>query len=255
MNLTENINDIESPSTSTKNSDSATRKKQDTTNDTVFSFKDMQLKINDKLQIQPATLSKKSQSPTQVTYYTAKLIGYYLNLGLLISEPHSVKINEYPLLEGDELFIFYFNGQTLFKFTSYVEKIITLPFKYLHLTFPKHISGKQIRSSRRVSVNIEATVNSITSPVIITDISTTGAKIETNQELGGINTAIDIAFEIGLHELKTKLQLKGKVQSFNISHTNALNPLCYGIRFTSLQHDQNLLLHNLIYQNLMDEFT
>ncbi|SEQ99510.1 PilZ domain-containing protein [Nitrosomonas sp. Nm51] len=253
MRLFETINDVEKPSITSKDSNSPAHNELTATDDSIFSFKDLQLKVNDKLQIQLASVAKKSYNPTGIAYYSTRLIGYYQNYGLMVSEPRSAKINEYPLFESDELFIFYFNGQTLFKFASYVEKIITLPFKYLHLSFPKHISGKQIRKSKRIGVNIEVTVNNNPSPAIITDISTTGAKIETNQEIGSFNAAVDLAFEISLHGYSTKLQLKGNVQSFNISHENAQNPLCYGIKFTSLQHNQKLLLQNLIYQKLINE--
>ena len=249
MGLSKTLNDIKNPSSKVQNVENLSNHNgNNTVLDTQLTFGDMQLKVNDKLQIQLVSFGNRNRKICLV-----KLIGYIQNHVLMVSEPSSSQITGHPLLEGDELAIFYFNGQTLFKFTSYVEKIITIPIKYIHLSYPKHITGKKIRKTKRIETCIEASINDSSKLSIITNISMTGAEIATSYDIGPLGSVIDLFLMINLQEKETKLQLKAIVKSFNITHTNLQNPLIYGVEFTSLQHNQSLILNNFINQRLIDD--
>ncbi|SFK19021.1 PilZ domain-containing protein [Nitrosomonas aestuarii] len=227
--------------------------KQNAASNNQFTFEDMRLKIGDQLQIKlfPQTMGIRHSANSE--YYMANLIGYYQDRSILVSIPHTTHIAECAMLENDKLAIYFFSGRTLFKFISYIDKIISLPYRYMHLSFPSQISGQTIRKSRRIDVCIEATANNSDTPIIITDISTAGAKIETSSDIGQPGDLIDLSFTINLYEKETRLQVKAIIRSFNITHTNE-QPLCFGVEFTELQQEQIQMLRDLVYQQIIDGF-
>ncbi|MDR4514906.1 flagellar brake protein [Nitrosomonas sp.] len=160
-----------------------------------FTFEDLKLKVGDQLQIRLSMQEKGACRPENGRYYLTNLIGYFQGRSLLSSIPQSTQLAGCPLVENDKLDVFFFNGKTLFKFSSFVDKIISLPFKYMHLSFPDQISGQIIRKSKRTSVCINAIIKNPKILVKISDISMTGAKIQSSSDIGKLSDSIEIALK------------------------------------------------------------
>lgn len=216
------------------------------------SFDDMRLKVGDKLQLRLHSSAKSSCYLNNGGYCMATVIGYIPDHSLIVSMPKTDQLAGQPLLEGDQILVRLFSGQCAFSFTVFVDKLVKLPLKYLHLSFPKHVLGQTIRKSRRVKVIIEAeaTINSRSIPIIITNLSATGAEISTHNELGGIGTLIELFVKVKIHEKETSLQLQSIVRSFK--DIKKQDVLFYGIEFTELQAEQIFALRSFIYQELAE---
>ena len=216
-----------------------------------FNFDDMQLKVGDRLQLQLHSSAKSSCCSNNDTCMVT-VIGYVPDHSLIVSMPKTDQLIGQPFLEGDQILVRLFSGRCAFSFTVFVDKLVKLSFKYLHLSFPKHILGQTIRKSRRVrtAIEAEATVNSGSIPLIITNLSAAGAEISTHTELGGIGTLIELSVKVKIHEKEISLRLQSIIRSFKA--INKQDALRYGVEFTSLQAEQIFSLRSFIYQELVE---
>ena len=216
-----------------------------------FNFDDMQLKVGDRLQLQLHSSAKSSCRLNNDTCMVT-VIGYVPDHSLIVSMPKTDQLIGQPFLEGDQILVRLFSGRCAFSFTVFVDKLVKLSFKYLHLSFPKHILGQTIRKSRRVrtAIEAEATVNSGSIPLIITNLSAAGAEISTHTELGGIGTLIELSVKVKIHEKEISLQLQSIIRSFKA--INKQECIRYGVEFTGLQAEQIFSLRSFIYQELVE---
>jgi hypothetical protein len=214
-----------------------------------FDFDDMQLKVGDKLQLRLHSGAKGLCCINNVGYCTATVIGYFPNHSLLVSMPKTDQFAGQPLIEGDKVLVRLFSRQYAFSFTVFVDKLINLPFKYVHLSFPKHIQGQTIRKSRRIQISIEAKANveNESIPLIITNLSAGGAEINTHNKLGEIDTPMELPLKVKIHDKEVMLLLQSTIRSFKVKQ----GILIYGVEFTELDAEQNFLLRSFICQELV----
>lgn len=219
-----------------------------------FNFEDMQLAVGDKLQLKLSSNTKSSQDSNSLGnhFFFATVIGYIKNKTLIVTMPRTDQLVGEPLLEGDQILVRLFGGQYAFSFTAFIDKIIKLPFKYIHLSFPKHIVGQTIRKSRRIKCQIEATVNKDATPVVITNLSTSGAELSSKANLGEPGTAIELAFNVKVHDKESVLQLHAVIRSVKHAGKNKPDTQYIGLEFTEMQSDQVFLLRSFIYQELAE---
>jgi hypothetical protein len=147
-------------------------------------FDDMGLRVGDRMQLAPP--SSLRGEPCMV-----RLIGYVRDLSLLVSAPPP-GFWPAPVIEGDNVVMRVFSGRSAFGFVCQVDRIIKLPFEYLHLSFPRMIAGRVIRRSRRVKCSLPVTVDGAAGlAATITNLSSTGAEIRTDADV----TRIDVTDE------------------------------------------------------------
>lgn len=216
-----------------------------------ISFEDMQLKVGHKLQLRLSALSKGSGESNN-NFYAARLIGYVKNSTFIVTMPTCDQLTGDPFVEGDQIHIRLFSGQCVFSFTVFLDKIIKLPFKYLHLSFPKDILNQTIRKSQRIKCNIQALVDDESIPLTITDLSATGAKFSANTNVGEMDTMIILSFTINILDKEIHLSLKSIIKSVKQVSKNNQETLCFGVEFTELNAEQIFALRNLIYQQMVE---
>lgn len=220
-----------------------------------FKFKDMKLKVGHKLQLKLYSHSKEAAGKTNNNFYTATLFGYVEDNTLIVSMPASNNLTGEPFIEGDQILVRIFSGQCVFSFSVFVEKVIKLPFKYLHLSFPKHILGQVVRKSRRIKCNIPASVSEESILLTIINLSATGAQISTATPLGEPGTAIILSFTIKIHDKEIAMSVKSMIKSARQANKDSSETLYLGIEFTELKPDQVFSLNSLIYQEIVEHPT
>ena len=220
-----------------------------------FNFEDMQLKVGHKLQLKLYSHAKEASGKTNNNFYTATLFGYVEDSTLIVSMPASNNLTGEPFIEGDQILVRIFSGQCVFSFSVFVEKVIKLPFKYLHLSFPKHILGQVVRKSRRIKCNIPASVSEKNIPLTIINLSSTGAQISTTTSLGELGTAIILSFTIKILDKEIAMSVKSMIRSTRQANKNSPETLYIGIEFTELEPDQVFALNSLIYQEIVENPT
>lgn len=216
-----------------------------------FRFDDMHLKVGHKLQLR---LSSKLRSSVEIksNFYVSNLIGYVQGNTLIVTMPASDQYVGDPYIEGDQVQVSLFSGNSVFNFTVFVDKIIKVPFKYLHLSFPKGIQGQNIRKSRRIKCSIQGSVVENSIPVSITDLSICGAGICSDLPLGSLGTTITLSFAITVLDKEIPLSIKSTIRSAKEVNKNGQKIICFGFEFIDITSEQMHTLHHLIYQEIVE---
>ena len=209
-----------------------------------FLFQDMRLAVGDKLQLSPPSTVSGNRS-------VVPLIGYVEGVTLIVGAPPAGQWRP-PLIEGDQVAVRVFSGQNAFGFTAYVNKIIKLPFDYLHLSFPKNIVGKIIRNSRRIKTHIAAVVTGNPVAAVISNLSATGAEVRAGASLGETGTTIALSFTLNIYGTDTPLALQAVIRSAKPDAQEAEGAWRLGIEFSELKPNDVATLHSLIYQELVE---
>lgn len=216
-----------------------------------ISFEQMQLKVGQKMQLSLMS-SLKPGNESYSSAYTSSLIGYIHDTVLIVSMPTTDTLLGEPFIEGDQLQVRLFSSQSAYTFSVFVEKIIKLPFKYLHLSFPKNISAQNIRKSRRVRCYFQGTETQKNIAMQIIDISTSGAGIESQLPIGSLGTEVRLSFAVSVFDEELPFNIKGIVKSAKPSSKNGKKIIFTGVEFTDLEKKQLTSLRHLIYQVIVD---
>ena len=217
-----------------------------------FNFDDLKLKVGDKLQIKPNSTQRQANHGNKNGYSAANVIGYVQDKTIMITTPNLDSHSTSTWLEHDQVLVRFFNGQYIFSFSAFVEYIAKQPFRHIHLSFPKQILGQAIRNSVRIRSDIAAEVksNQDIHASRITNLSSTGAEISVNADLGESGSNVDVTFGIGYQEI-APLSLHAVIRSSRISQ-NESDQLIYGVEFVDLTPDQIVALRSHIYKEILD---
>ena len=215
-----------------------------------FTFQDMHINVGDKLQLKlPTNLVN---SATEDEFYTAELIGYVNNLTVIIRIHQLAQQTDLSLIEGDQITARLFSGQLAFSFSSYIEKIIKVPFSYIHLSFPTKITGQTIRKSRRIKTKIVATITDHPTSATISNLSMSGAEIHASDGIGQVGETIPLSFRIKLHGINKTMSLQAIIRSMKPTANKTDNVFAFGIEFIALETEQSHSLQSLVYQELVE---
>ena len=200
-----------------------------------ISFEDMHLKVGHKMYLTLATYSKNSG---EINSYAVSMIGYVQDSTLIVTMPISDLLIGEPFIEGEQINVCLITGQFAYKFTVFIDKIIRVPFKYLHLSFPKDIQGQNIRKARRIKCNLHATVTEKAIQVTISDLGICGAGITSNLPLGTLGSVITLSFVITVHDREIPLSIKAFIRSVKQSTKKNQKTICSGVEYTEIKPDQ-----------------
>ena len=211
----------------------------------------LNLGIGDALQLQ-------DPSAPNLRYY-AKLIGLLNKAGIIVSHP--VKNDSLlPIEDGKSFLVRGFSGRKTYEFTAYVLCSSAIPYPHLHLTFPKKIECMTMRGALRIKPKslagwIEpagAEAGSIKMPMIIFDMSTSGARVHAIKQFGRIGDEIKVMF---------RLPIDGEEQLFSIptvirkSYNETLpedlggaEVTTYGLEFIHAEGSVRMALQGYIYK-------
>lgn len=222
---------------------------------TQFTFDDMKLKAESRLQLEPPAQLGRER-------LLVKVIGYLRGVSLLVTAPTTANGARLQLREGEKVVMRSFSGQNAFAFACTVERACKLPYEYLHLSFPDVIQGVVIRKAPRVKANIIAAVHNTNSrnakeqvPALISNISANGAALDARRPLGNKGDILDLSFRVNLHKIDAFLSIKGAIRAvLNGEAADISEPEItrYGIEFQSLQPNDMVILQSMIYQQIIE---
>lgn len=186
------------------------------------------------------------------------LIGYVKDEYMIVKIPNE---NGAPIAlnDGDKLTIRVFSGVTVCSFACTVMRIFGRPLNYVHLTFPTTISGTSLRAAMRVKVDLPASLNCAggnTVPVLLVNLSVTGALIESASKLSQDDSIVELEFTLvaqsGVHEVQ--IRTRASVQNMNIAQPATEThgeTFTYGVQFLDLETQHYTMLQNLTYEALI----
>ena len=219
-----------------------------------FTFADVRIRPGDRLQLQlPPALG--SERPI------VRLIGYLEPASLMVTHP-VLNGQRVPFREEDKIVARVFTSQKAFAFDTYVIRTCTIPYPYLHLSFPTRIQGSVIRKSPRVKMTLKATIGGPAIagkthfPVQITNLSADGALVRAPEGMWGKGQDVTLAFQVRLHHVDAKLEVEAIIRSivqeasreggddFGYSH---------GLQFINVGPNDRMILQGLIYQQMIEQ--
>ena len=217
-----------------------------------FTFDDMKLKVESRLQLEPsAQLGRES--------YFVKVIGFLRGASLLVTTPTSAKGEKPELKEGLKVTMRSFSGQNAFGFSCTLKRIVKLPYEYLHLSFPDIIKGIMIRKAIRIKTRIIVAVQNCNSAsghsALISNISADGAALDSRHFLGNKEEVLNLSFRVNLHKIDAYLSIKGMIRavlSEAVTDISGPEVYRYGIEFKDLQPNDMVILQSMIYQNMIE---
>ena len=220
----------------------------------ICEFNEMNLQIGERIELE------RTGSADKTRYFTS-LIGYLRNQSLLVKTP-IVDGLPLPIADGALTAGRGVSGDNDFSFIVPVIRVCISPVHYLHLAFPSTIQCAEIRKALRVSLRLAARAKAANAQALpqgveITDLSISGAHVESDKILGqkGQHLQLSFAFRINPNDYEAHLNLKARIQSVE-HHTPAREGSAvyvHGVEFEGLGSAEMILLQSYIYQLLIAE--
>ncbi len=219
-----------------------------------FTFDDMKLKAEDRLQLEPPPQLARER-------FSVRVIGFLRDASLLVTVPITANGLRLQLVENEKVVMRSFSGQNAFGFACTIQRIIKIPYEYMHLSFPTHIQGIMIRKAPRIKTRIIATIQNgvagAAGPIsaLISDISANGVSLEAKQALGDKGVILNVAFKVQLHNVDAFLSVKGVIRavlSADPADAAKSGMIRHGIEFQDLQPNDCVVLQSMIYQQMIE---
>ena len=219
------------------------------------SFEATQLHAGDRLQLQFGTDNANDQ------HYTT-LIGFVPGHSVLVRTP-LVQHLPIPVPEGANVLVRAFSGRHAFTFESRVERVCRSPYAYMHIAYPAQVQRTTIRGALRVRIALPGIASDFPgqadqSPqaVLVSDLSVSGAQLESDSSLGGPGGKFGLAFKFVVqpNNYEVKLTTSAQIQSvrpIKPQGKGAHEVFSHGVRFEKLHATEGLLLQSYIQQVLL----
>lgn len=215
-------------------------------------FEQLKLHVGDRLQIEIPTQQHDQR------YFTT-LVGYVSGLSVLVRNP-VVKGLTLPMRDDEKLIVRGFSGMETFTFETHVERVCLAPFPYLHLAYPEEIQTTPVRHEVRVKTRIPVKVmpsHADTSlDAIISNMSSGGILIDSEEELGNPQEEIGVSFHITVqpNDYDAHIDTQAVIQNVLMQdHPGRGILFQYGVKLLNLHSSQAILLQNRIYQQLLED--
>lgn len=208
-------------------------------------FKDIGLKIGDRLIIEPPPKLGEQLG-------TVKLIGYVNDVSVLVTMPDT-RAWAGPPIEGDEFTVRAFSGRHAYGFSTIVGKRAVNPFEYLHLQFPRRITVREIRNAERIVTSISARILDAAEPIstVVTNLSATGAEVRAWEPARVVGDVISLELILDIHKVRTRVVVNAVIR--NAHPLPDSSDSAYGVQFTDVNAQTNIFLKSFVYQNLVEQ--
>lgn len=212
----------------------------------------LELQIGDSLQLQFVADEQRRR-------HYSKVIGFLKGHSVLITTPR-IDGNIMLVREDQLVIVRMMTGNSVYGFNTSVLRNCLKPYAYLHLAYPKELEHITVRKAQRVSTKLIATAEShgmeeepsASMPIIIEDISTTGAMITSEFMLGEASTLITITAKITVGNVREYITIPAIIRNVRAADTDTGKAkYFYGIEFQLLEQHDHFVLHGYVYEQLL----
>lgn len=178
-----------------------------------------------------AALSHKAQ-------FIATFPGKSILISLLVN--NTLKI---ALHEGEEYVFKGFTGKYDFSFKASVLQIDKAQFN-ARISYPERITVKLVRKHIRVELTLatKALVKDVSTPVVMSDLSTEGACVNSKISLGAIGERFQLTLPVEFDKKKINLDLASEIR--HVTETD--QGLKTGVAFMDISQQDKLFLHYFV---------
>ena len=214
---------------------------------------ELQLDVGDRLQLENVG----SMNPYR---YQVQVIGFLPGQSLLVSTP-SVEGKVLLIREGQRFNVRMIHGAAVQGFTSSVLHSYASPYPHLHLSYPREVESMRVRKAQRATTDIkcnarntiEPDVEDNYHPIVIADLSHSGARLLSQRILAQLGDGLLRRFALPVCEFEEDVGLMGVVRSQGVRSADA-NQSNYqtGVEFKALNRFQKVMLHAHVLESLVD---
>ncbi|GGK61377.1 flagellar brake protein [Amphritea balenae] len=194
--------------------------------------------------------------------FTAKLLGYSVNGGVMISAP-SANSNVSSLInEGNLANLRMVSGNRICSFTSKILKQYDQPFGYWVLEYPKQINEQRIREHTRVPVGLMSSVDDhdemserqdLPVSALCIDISLGGACLQLPRSLGEVGDKFYLTTRVQIGDIDQVLLAPVELRNVHTSSVDSGSLYNHGVKFVDLDEDSRLIIAAFVYQQFLVE--
>ena len=193
--------------------------------------------------------------------YYVRIIGYLEGKSIITTIP--VVNKKYMLVkEGQQFAVRLMSGNSIQAFLCTAIKNASIPYPYMHLSYPDDLESKVVRKAQRVTTKSIATVQNQetdkkdvqTKSAIICDISTGGALLITPLPIGDVGDMVTITTRIKVAEVDEYINISAIIRR-NIDpevDENDENKITYrcGVEFQIIDDRDKLIIHGYVYEQI-----
>ncbi|MES9940162.1 MAG: flagellar brake protein [Candidatus Thiodiazotropha sp. 6PLUC2] len=213
------------------------------------------LQIGDVLQLQFAPPSEIQDR------FSATLVGFLPGQSLVITTPRKGG-NPIIIRDGQSFTVRMLQGSNIFGFVARVLHVSSKPYPHIHLAYPDDVESAVVRNAPRVPTELPAIVikpqggsgEDLQRKVIISDISSTGARVIDTKELGAVGSVIHVSQTLSVCGGSDVLKVLAVIR--NIRETAALDGsirYSHGLEFRGLNRFQQLILCSYVLGSIARE--
>lgn len=197
-------------------------------------------------------------SPEFNDRYTVMLIGSLSGRGIIVTTPVVHQKVQF-IKEGSRFAVRLLHGSKVMGFVVTVTHSTSKPYPHLHMSYPEEIASLAVRNAERVSTNLPSLVRNTRhgdndnawQPVVLKDLSMTGAKLESLNPLGGKGEQLVMKLDIDVCGESEQITLLAEIcNRAAVSDKRDRQETRYvcGISFLKINRLQEVLLNNCVLQ-------
>ncbi len=216
---------------------------------------DLQLHVGDHIQLQFV-------GDEQERRHTCHVIGYQPRQSLIVTVP-STKGKIMLVREGQMLIARLLSGNHVFAFTTKILAQSLKPYPYIHLEYPEELESIVVRKSLRTQSELLVSVfkagadwskidNAL--PGVIENISTSGALLKMNEQIGDVNEHIYMSTRISIADISEHVHMSAVIRNHHVEAAKDPQKLAhyYGVEFQDVKKECIIALHGYVYEQLLN---
>ncbi len=201
-------------------------------------------------------------SPDNQDRYSVSLIGYLPYKSLVVTTP---LIGDKTILanEGQRFAVRILQGSHIVGFVATILHATSVPYPHLHLSFPEEVESIAVRNAERISTNLHGLIRNSRhpdlpkhwQPILLKDLSLTGAKVESIEPLGRKEESLEVHFSLPVLGASEKIQLQAVIKNkMLVGDRLDLDETRYscGVSFEKLDRMQEVLISSYVLENQRD---
>jgi len=189
--------------------------------------------------------------------FYVKLIGFLNGKSIIVTTPRDNGVAlRIPLAQKFNVRLI--SGNSAKGFTATTIHATTHPYPHLHLTFPETLESITVRKAERIECSLIVSVHNEEEgksfpegkSASMNNLSTAGAQLITNEDIGELGDKILISCQVNVAEIKEYLNISGVIRRIN--KTEKDESRSYGVEFIIPDNKDKLLLHGFIYEHMLN---
>ena len=215
---------------------------------------DLRLQIGESLHLQ-------TRDGDEARRLHVRVIGYLPGHSLVVATP---RVNNKVMImrEGQPFVVRVLVGNRVVGFTTRVLRSCARPYPYLHLEYPQEMEQIVVRKAPRVRVKLFASLKNenpaykFDKPhsATVVDISTSGAQLLADAQLGEVGDAVSITSVIKVGEAEKLLTIPAKLRNVHVEHPEegpGEASYSHGLEFRIANQDDLFVLHGYVYEQII----